>query len=254
MIEFNRVSKRFGNKIVLDNISFDINKGETFVIIGLSGAGKTTILRHIAGFVDPDSGEILIDNIKMNNSTHRVKAVLRKKMGFLFQSGALINWLSIRDNVALSLTELKMGSKKEINRIVNEKLELLQLGDAGDKMPSEVSGGMKKRAGLARAIVHNPDIILYDEPTSGLDPVMSSMISELIIQMQCKLGATSVVVTHDIESAYHIADRIAMLYNGEILECGTPDEIKGSANPVVQQFINGEITGPIIDGQKNYYI
>ncbi|MCL1834332.1 MAG: ATP-binding cassette domain-containing protein, partial [Leptospirales bacterium] len=129
-----------------------------------------------------------------------------------------------------------------------------QLGDAGDKMPSEISGGMKKRAGLARAIVNNPDIILYDEPTSGLDPVMSSMISELIIQMQKRLGATSVVVTHDIESAYHIADRIAMLYNGEILECGTPDEIRNSTNSVVQQFINGEIAGPIIDGQKNYYI
>jgi len=254
MIEFNRVSRRFGNRLVLNNVSFNIKKGETFVIIGLSGAGKTTILRHIAGFVDPDSGEVLIDDVKMNNSTHRVKVRLRKRMGFLFQSGALINWLSIRDNVALSLTEHRSGSIDEIKRIADEKLELLQLGDAGDKMPSEISGGMKKRAGLARAIVNNPDIILYDEPTSGLDPVMSSMISELIIQMQQKFGVTSVVVTHDIESAYHIADRIAMLYNGEILECGTPDEIRESSDPVVQQFINGEISGPIIDGQKNYYI
>jgi phospholipid/cholesterol/gamma-HCH transport system ATP-binding protein len=254
MIEFNRVSKRFGNRVVLNDVSFNINKGETFVIIGLSGAGKTTILRHIAGFIDPDSGEELIDDIKMNNSKYKVKARLREKMGFLFQSGALINWLSIRDNVGLSLTEHKTGSREEISRIVDEKLELLQLGDAGDKMPSEISGGMKKRAGLARAIVNNPDIILYDEPTSGLDPVMSSMISELIIRMQKRLGATSVVVTHDIESAYHIADRIAMLYNGEILECGTPDEIRNSTNSVVQQFINGEIAGPIIDGQKNYYI
>ncbi|MCL2156386.1 MAG: ATP-binding cassette domain-containing protein, partial [Leptospirales bacterium] len=254
MIEFARVFKKFGNKVVLNNVSFNINKGETFVIIGLSGAGKTTILRHIAGFIDPDSGTILIDDIRMNNSKHKVKAGLRKRMGFLFQSGALINWLTIRDNVALSLTEHKAGTVDEINRIVDEKLELLQLGDAGDKMPSEISGGMKKRAGLARAIVNNPDIILYDEPTSGLDPVMSSMISELIIQMQQKLGATSVVVTHDIGSAYHIADRIAMLYNGEILECGTPDEIRGSTDPIVKQFINGEIIGPIIDGQKNYYI
>jgi len=254
MIEFNRVSKKFGSRVVLDNVSFNINKGETFVIIGLSGAGKTTILRHIAGFVDPDSGEVLVDDIKMNNSTHKVKGRLRKRMGFLFQSGALINWLSIRDNVALPLAEHRAAAIGEINKIVDEKLELLQLGDAGDKMPSEISGGMKKRAGLARAIVNNPDIILYDEPTSGLDPVMSSMISELIIQMQRKLGVTSVVVTHDIESAYHIADRIAMLYNGEILECGTPDEIRESKDPIVQQFINGEIFGPIIDGQKNYYI
>ena len=245
MIEFNNVSKKFGSKVVLDGVSFLIRKGETFVIIGLSGAGKTTILRHIAGFLDPDSGIVLIDDIKMNGSRAGVKARLRRKMGFLFQSGALINWLSVRENIALPLVEHKLGTIEEINKIVDEKLKLLQLTDAADKMPADISGGMKKRAGLARAIVRNPDIILYDEPTSGLDPVMSARINELIIQMQEKLEVTSIVVTHDMESAYYIADRIAMLYNGRLIECGTPDEIRASSDPVVQQFIKGQIRGPI---------
>jgi len=245
MIEFKNVSKRFSAHVVLDNVSFEIRKGEVFVIIGLSGAGKTTILRHIAGFLDPDNGEVLVDDIKMNGAKPRVRSQLREKMGFLFQSGALINWLSVRENVALPLVEHKLGTVDEINRIVDERLKLLQLSDDGDKMPSEISGGMKKRVGLARAIVRNPAIILYDEPTSGLDPVMSAKINELIIRMQEKLEVTSVVVTHDMESAYYIADRIAMLYNGKLVECGTPDQIRGSSNPVVQQFIEGRIEGPI---------
>jgi phospholipid/cholesterol/gamma-HCH transport system ATP-binding protein len=245
MIEFKGVSKKFDRKIILDDISFVIEKGETFVIIGLSGSGKTTILRHIAGFLEPDKGDVLVDNIKMNRAKSKVRSELRLKMGFLFQSGALINWLSVRDNVALPLVEHKLGTMDEINKTVDEKLNLLQLGDAGDKMPSDISGGMKKRAGLARAIVRNPAIILYDEPTSGLDPVMSAIINELIKTMQEKLNVTSVVVTHDMESAYYIADRIAVLYEGKIIECGTPDQVKASENPVVQQFINGRITGPI---------
>ncbi|HPS86587.1 MAG TPA: ABC transporter ATP-binding protein [Spirochaetota bacterium] len=245
MIEFRSVSKKYGSNVVLDEVSFNIEKGETFVIIGLSGAGKTTILRHIAGFINPDSGEVLVDDIRMNGAGSGVRIRLRKKMGFLFQSGALINWLSVRENVALPLVEHKLGSMDEINRIVDEKLNLLQLGDAGDKMPSEISGGMKKRVGLARAIVRNPDIILYDEPTSGLDPVMSARINELILKMQEKLDVTSVVVTHDMESAYYIADRIAMLYNGKIIECGTPEQIRASDDPVIKQFIEGRITGPI---------
>ena len=245
MILFKNVSKKFDNNVVLDDISFEIEKGETFVIIGLSGAGKTTILRHIAGFLEPDKGDVLVDHIRMNGAGSRVRAGLRNKMGFLFQSGALINWLSVRDNVALPLVELKLGTMEEINNIVDEKLKLLQLSDAGDKMPADISGGMKKRVGLARAIVRNPDIILYDEPTSGLDPVMSARINELILRMQDKLNVTSVVVTHDMESAYYIADRIAMLYNGKIIECGTPDQIRTSTDPVVQQFIEGRITGPI---------
>jgi len=245
MIELRNICKRFGSKIVLDDVSLKIEDGETFVIIGQSGVGKTTILRAIAGFFNPDSGEVLIDGIHMDRATSRVKANLREKMGFLFQSGALINWLSVRENVALPLVEHRIGTKEEINRIVDEKLELLQLTDAAEKMPSDISGGMKKRVGLARAIVRNPRIILYDEPTSGLDPVMSAKIDELIIKMKNELKVTSIVVTHDMESAYRIADRIAMIYKGSVLQCGTPEEIKNTTNPFVRQFIEGRLHGPI---------
>lgn len=245
MIELQSVSKRFGSKVVLDDVSMKIEDGETFVIIGQSGAGKTTILRHIAGFFDPDHGDVLIDGIRMNGAGAGKKAKLREKMGFLFQSGALINWLNVKENVALPLVEHRLGTREEIDRIVDEKLSLLQLTDAADKMPSDISGGMKKRVGLARAIVRNPQIILYDEPTSGLDPVMSAKIDEMIQRMQAELGVTSVVVTHDMDSAYRIADRIAMLYQGAIIECGTPDEIKGSSNPYVRQFVEGKLSGPI---------
>ena len=245
MIELRNICKRFGSKIVLDDVSLKIEDGETFVIIGQSGVGKTTILRAIAGFFNPDSGEVLIDGIHMDRATSKVKANLREKMGFLFQSGALINWLSVRENVALPLVEHRIGTKEEIDRIVDEKLELLQLTDAAEKMPSDISGGMKKRVGLARAIVRNPRIILYDEPTSGLDPVMSAKIDELIIKMKNELKVTSIVVTHDMESAYRIADRIAMIYKGSVLQCGTPEEIKNTTNPFVWQFIEGRLHGPI---------
>ncbi len=245
MIELRNICKRFGSKIVLDDVSLKIEDGETFVIIGQSGVGKTTILRAIAGFFNPDSGEVLIDGIHMDRATSKVKANLREKMGFLFQSGALINWLSVRENVALPLVEHRIGTKEEIDHIVDEKLELLQLTDAAEKMPSDISGGMKKRVGLARAIVRNPRIILYDEPTSGLDPVMSAKIDELIIKMKNELKVTSIVVTHDMESAYRIADRIAMIYKGSVLQCGTPEEIKNTTNPFVRQFIEGRLHGPI---------
>lgn len=245
MIELVNVSKKLDRRTVLDEISLNIEKGETFVIIGQSGAGKTTILRHIAGFFDPDLGDVFIGGEKMNGVSSRKRAKLRDRMGFLFQSGALINWLNVRDNVALPLVEHKLGTKSVIDNIVEEKLKLLQLSEDGDKMPSDISGGMKKRVGLARAIVRNPDIILYDEPTSGLDPVMSAKINDLIVRMQGELGVTSVVVTHDMDSAYYIADRIAMLYEGRIIECGTPEQIRSSDNPVVRQFIEGSLEGPI---------
>jgi phospholipid/cholesterol/gamma-HCH transport system ATP-binding protein len=245
MIELVDVYKSFNNRSVLNGISIKIKQGETFVIIGQSGTGKTVTLRHISGLTDPDSGDVLIDGIKMNGSKNRVKEKLRKKMGIVFQSGALINWMSVRDNIALPMRENNMYSPDEIERITDEKLDLLQLKDAADKMPADISGGMKKRASLARVLVINPEIILYDEPTSGLDPVMSEHINELIKRMQKDYGVTSIVVTHDMQSAYHIADRIAMLYQGEIIQCDTPEKIKNTDNPVVKQFISGQITGPI---------
>ncbi len=245
MIEFISTTKILENKVVLNGVSFEIKSGETFVIIGQSGAGKTTILRHIAGFHIPDRGDVLIDGGSMGKASSKEKAMLRQKMGFLFQGGALLNWLNVRENIALPLVEHRLCDSDEIARIVDEKLRLVQLSEDGEKMPSDISGGMKKRAGLARAIVLNPEIILYDEPTSGLDPVMSVRIDKLIKKLQQELGVTSVVVTHDMASAYRIADRIGVLYNGEMIEIGTPHEIQNSSIDVVRQFISGSLRGPI---------
>ncbi|HQO03135.1 MAG TPA: ATP-binding cassette domain-containing protein [Spirochaetota bacterium] len=250
MIKLQQVYKSFGNKIILNGVSLNIEKGETFVIIGQSGTGKTVTLRHIGGLTDPDSGIVMIDGIQMNNSKRNVKNSLREKMGIVFQSGALINWMTVEENVALPLVENKKIPRSEINSIVHDRLRILQLLDARDKMPSDISGGMKKRAGLARVLVRNPEIILYDEPTSGLDPVMSSLINNLIKRMKKEFGVTSVVVTHDMNSAYEIADRIAMLYNGEIIQCDTPEGIMNTENNIVRQFINGRLSGPIAVEQQ----
>ena len=246
MIELRNVFKRFGSRDVLNGVSLKIQKGETFVIIGQSGTGKTVTLRHLAGLIDPDHGEVIIDGIHMNGATGKVKSGLREKMGIVFQSGALINWMTVAENVALPLIEQRRLSRTQINEVVEDRLRILQLTDAGDKMPADISGGMRKRVGLARVLVRNPEIILYDEPTSGLDPVMSSVINELIKRMQREYGVTSVVVTHDMGSAYDIADRIAMLYEGEIVVCDSPEGIKNSVNPIVRQFISGSIEGPIV--------
>jgi phospholipid/cholesterol/gamma-HCH transport system ATP-binding protein len=225
-------------------VSLKIEQGETFVIIGLSGAGKTVILRHIVGLLEPDVGSVLIEGTYMNGATRSIRQRLRDKMGFVFQSGALINWLSVWDNLALPLVE-KHYPRNRIDEIVSEKLKLLQLFDAKDKMPSEISGGMRKRVSLARALVTSPEIILYDEPTSGLDPVMSSHINELIRDTQERFNVTSIVVTHDMRSAYYIADRIAVLYEGQIVQCDKPEVVKNTTNPIVQQFITGSLEGPI---------
>jgi len=245
MIELRNIHKSFNSVCVLNGITLTVEKGETFVIIGSSGTGKTVTIRHIAGLVEPDSGEVLIDSVRMNGADRATRETLRKKMGVVFQSGALINWMTVVDNIRLPLVENRMFDPEEIERVVDEKLRLMQLSDARDKMPSDISGGMKKRASLARVLVRNPEIILYDEPTSGLDPVMSNRINELILKMQRDFNVTSVVVTHDMESAFRVADRIAVLYNGKIIQCDVPDAIRNSDHPVVQQFIRGDLVGPI---------
>ncbi len=244
-IELRNITKSFGERAVIRGVSLGIREGEIFVIIGMSGTGKTVTLRHIAGLIDPDEGEVLVGGMVMSGARDSVREGIRRRMGMVFQSGALINWLSVRDNVALPLVEARAHTRGEIDRLVDEKLELLNLGGAGDKMPGDISGGMKKRVCLARVLVRNPDIILYDEPTSGLDPVMSSVIDELVVRMKADLGVTQVVVTHDMDSAYRIADRIAVLYEGSIILCGPPEEIRNSADPVVRQFVTGSLEGPI---------
>jgi len=245
VIELSKVRKSFEGRLVLDGVSLALDRGETFVIIGMSGTGKTVTLKHVAGLLDPDEGDVLIGGVKMNGAADDVKERLRMKMGIVFQSGALINWLTVFDNVALPLVERRLLPDADIEEIVDEKLRLLGLSEAKHKMPGELSGGMKKRVCLARVLVRNPEIILYDEPTAGLDPVMSRTINNLIRQMKKDFGVTSMVVTHDMHSAYDIADRIAMLYNGSIIQCDVPEKIRDSDNPIVRQFVRGMVEGPI---------
>ncbi|MCX8123514.1 MAG: ATP-binding cassette domain-containing protein [Spirochaetes bacterium] len=245
MIEFRNVTKVLSGVKVLNNLSFEVEKGETFVIIGRSGTGKTVTLKHIAGLLTPDEGEIFVDGERVNGHNKKQIEKIREKIGFVFQSGALINWMNVEENIALPLVEHKLYPPDEIKRIVEEKMDLLQLTSARDKMPAEISGGMKKRASLARVLVRNPEIILYDEPTAGLDPVMSSLINTIIIQLKKDFKITQVVVTHDMDSAYAIADRIAMLYDGTIIQCDVPEGIRNTKNPIVRQFITGSLEGPI---------
>jgi len=245
MITLRDVHKQLAGQTVLNGVDLEIERGETMVIIGRSGSGKSVTIKHMVGLLRPTRGTVLVDGTDVTTLDKTGIFALRRKFGVLFQSGALINWLSVYDNVALPLREHTKLGADEIEKKAIEKLRLVELDEDADKMPSDISGGMKKRAGLARAIVLDPEILLYDEPTSGLDPVLASRINRLIINVKEKLGVTSVVVTHDMDSAYKIADRIAMLYEGRIVQVGTPDEIRNSNDPVVRQFVEGRIEGPM---------
>lgn len=222
VIEFDNVVKRFGDHAVLDGLSFSVEKGEVFVILGPSGTGKSVTLKHIVGLLEPDSGEVRTADVRI---------------GYLFQSGALLAWKTVWENVALPLTETTRMSAEEIDRRVAGALEAVGLSDAADKYPSEISGGMQKRAGLARAIVRSADVVLYDEPTSGLDPVTSAHITRLIRDLNRKRGVTSIVVTHDLVSAMKIASRILLIDRGRAVICATPDEFVRSDNPLAVEFI-----------------
>ncbi|MBP1590204.1 MAG: ATP-binding cassette domain-containing protein [Kiritimatiellae bacterium] len=237
MIVFDHVTKRFGRKVVLDDVCLDIRKGETFIIVGRSGAGKSVTLQHMIRLLAPDSGRILVDGRDINAAGARELNDILRTYGVLFQSGALLQWLSVLDNVALPLRQTTNLPEDEILRLSREKLALVDLPDAAAKFPSDISGGMKKRAGLARAIVTNPRIVLYDEPTSGLDPVISRQIDLLIDRLRRTLSITSVVVTHDLYSALEIGSRIAMLHQGKIICCATPEEFVASPLPIVQDFL-----------------
>lgn len=245
MIKVKDVYKSFGQKHVLKGVSLEIKKGESMVIIGGSGSGKSVLLKHIIGLLKPDRGEVLIDGTDITRLGERQLYAVRRRFGMLFQGAALFDSLMVWENVAFALLRQKVVSEKEARQIASEKLKMVGLKGIEDLMPSELSGGMKKRVGLARAIAHNPEIILYDEPTTGLDPIMADAINELIISLQKRLNVTSVTITHDMTSAYKIADRIAMLYDGRIIEVGTPEEIRNTENPIVRQFVTGSATGPI---------
>ncbi|HVZ81869.1 MAG TPA: ABC transporter ATP-binding protein [bacterium] len=246
MIRLLNVSKRFGDRKVLDDITLEVFEGETLVIIGRSGVGKSTILKHIAGLLSPDSGEVWVEGQNVGILKEQEVNELRKKMGVVFQYAALFDSLTVFENVAFRLLRDFKTPLPQAVETVKRKLELVGLKDnLLDLKPAQLSGGMRKRVGLARAIAVEPEIILYDEPTSGLDPVSSEAINDLVLDMQKKLGVTSVVVTHDMHSAYKVANRIAMIYDGKIVGIGTPDEIRNSPNPFVHQFVTGSVEGPM---------
>lgn len=238
MIKVVNLYKYFKDRLILNNINFEVNKGETLVIIGGSGSGKSTLLKLLIGLLRPDEGQIFIDNNEISRLKEDELDKVRLNMGMVFQYSALFDSMTVGDNVSFGLREHSKLSTKEIKEIVEEKLKLVGLSGFANYMPNELSGGMKKRVSLARAIAFEPKILLYDEPSSGLDPITSAKIDELIVQMQKLLGVTSIVVTHDMKSAFYIADRIAMLYQGEMIAIGTPDEIRNSTDSRVLEFID----------------
>jgi phospholipid/cholesterol/gamma-HCH transport system ATP-binding protein len=252
LIEIIDLHKAFGNHHVLKGVNLKVEKGESMVVIGGSGSGKSVLLKHIIGILKPDKGNILIDGTDITKLNERELYEIRKKFGMLFQMAALFDSLTVWENVGFALTRQKKMSDEDVRKIASEKLRLVGLAGVEDLMPSELSGGMKKRVGLARAIAHEPEILLYDEPTTGLDPIMADAINDLIIEMKNKLSVTSVAITHDMNSAYKIADRIAMLYDGKIIGTGSPDEIRNTGDPIIKQFITGSAYGPIkIEGVHN---
>jgi phospholipid/cholesterol/gamma-HCH transport system ATP-binding protein len=240
MIRLEHLRKRFKTQQVLADVNLEIKKGETMVVIGRSGQGKSVILKHIMGLLQPDGGRVMVNNEEISSPRKVELYRIRKKLGMLFQGAALFDSMDVGENIAFPLREHSSLSEKEIADIVIEKLEMVGLRNIERKMPSELSGGMKKRVGLARVIAMNPEVILYDEPTTGLDPITSDTINDLILEMQEKLKVTSIVVTHDMVSAYKVADRIAMLHEGSVIFTGTPNQLKSSRDPRVQQFIRGQ--------------
>jgi phospholipid/cholesterol/gamma-HCH transport system ATP-binding protein len=239
------VTVRFGNKVVLQNLSLDVEEGAITCLIGLSGAGKSTILRLLNGLRKPDSGHVYVKGTDVCCMGSRELIEFRSKIGFAFQFAALFDSLTVGDNVALPLREHTKMSATEIDRLVMKTLETVSLENARDKFPAELSGGMLKRAGFARAVVTNPELVLYDEPTTGLDPIITHVLTDTIVRLRQQLKGTAVVVSHDLQSIYAMADYVAMLFEGAIIAYGTVEEIKRSINPIVQQFIQGSEVGPI---------
>jgi phospholipid/cholesterol/gamma-HCH transport system ATP-binding protein len=240
LIELRNISKRFGKLVVLDGFSLSIEAGKSVVVIGPSGTGKSVLLKHIVGLLRPDTGEVWFEGNRIDNLSEAKIMDIRKHFGFLFQMGALFDSQNVFENVAFPLVEHTRQSREQIAIQVAEKLKLVGLPEIGKKMPGELSGGQKKRVALARALALNPQVILYDEPTTGLDPVRADVINVLIRRLNRRLKVTSVTVTHDMASAYKIADRIVMLQDGHIVFDGTPQEIQHSEIPVVRRFVRGE--------------
>lgn len=245
MIRLVDIHKSFGKQKVLDGLNLDIEDGKTTVIIGRSGGGKSVLLKHIIGLLKPDSGEVLIDGTDLTKLDDKSLNEIRKRFGMLFQEGALFDSMNVGDNVAFPLREQTKMKEPEIHQLIIDLLRAVGLVDVDTKMPSELSGGMRKRVGLARALALKPHIVLFDEPTTGLDPIMIEAINRLIIDTQKNFNLTCVVISHDLDSIFKIGHRIAMLHQGKIIEYGTPEEVRASKNPAVVQFLAGSIEGPI---------
>ena len=245
MIEIRGLRKAFGSKVVLDNVSLDIGSGETHVVIGRSGEGKSVLLKHLCGLLAPDGGAVSIAGRALDLRDPAALRYIRGKVSMVFQSAALFDSLNVRRNVGFYLDEAGELDKREIDRRVAELLDEVNLPGTEKLMPAELSGGMRKRVGLARALAMEPEIVLYDEPTTGLDPVTSDVINDLIVLTAERHNVTSIVVTHDMKSAYKVGDRISMLYEGRLIATGTPEAIRDSRDPYVHQFVNGLSEGPI---------
>jgi phospholipid/cholesterol/gamma-HCH transport system ATP-binding protein len=251
VVELRDVHLQFEEKKVLNGVSFAVDPLQRLVIMGQSGSGKSTILRLILGIIEPTAGSIFFKQFEISRLSRRKLQQIRTRIGMVYQYSALLSSRNVRDNVALPLEELTDKTPEEIDRIVDEKLALVGMQDAKYMMPSELSGGMRKRVSLARALVMDPELVLFDEPTAGLDPVISSVINELIITLTEKSKVTSIIVTHEMDSAFRVATKMAMLYQGKIIEMSDPEHFKRSTNPVVMQFLSGSTEGPILEGSRD---
>lgn len=238
MIQFRDLRKSFNGRPVLDGFTLDVKDGETMVIIGFSGAGKSVALKHVVGLLQPDGGDVIVDGRAVSALDRPGLTALRGEIGYVFQFAALFDSMTVEENVALGLVRRRLP-EQEIATRVHDALNLVDLPDTGPRYPAELSGGMRKRVGIARAIALRPRYILYDEPTTGLDPVTSAVMDQLMVRTREQLGVTGIVVTHDMRSAYTVGDRIAMLYEGRVRQAGTVPEIQGSSDPIVRQFIEG---------------
>lgn len=239
MIETRDITKSFGSKPVLRGISLSVDNGETLVVLGRSGCGKSVILKHLIGLLKPDSGEVYVDGEPITQLPERALTAVRRKIGMLFQSAALFDSMSVEENLAFPLHEQALRDEKEITQRIEEALDMVDLPGEQKKMPSDLSGGMRKRVGLARTIIGRPRCVLYDEPTTGLDPITSDSINHLIRRLQRRLGVTSIVVTHDMKTAFHCADRVAFLHEGHLHFLGTIAELRASQDPIITDFIEG---------------
>ena len=241
IIVLKNINKSFGDNVVLDDVSLSFEKGKTTVIIGPSGCGKTVLIKHIIVLLRPDSGRVYFHDMRIDNMQEKQLDAIRTRMGFLFQGGALFDSMNVYENIVFPVKQhVRIKNREKLNDLARTKLAMVGMESFENAFPAKLSGGQKKRVALARAIALSPEVILYDEPTTGLDPIRSDVINELIIKLQRELGITSVVVTHDMTSAYKIADRIIMLHNGKVAADGNADYIRNHSSPVVQQFINGQ--------------